>query len=300
MEQWKRVLNFGSLNIDYVYRVPHFVRPGETLSGASFSVFAGGKGANQSVALSRAGGAVYHAGKVGPEGGWLVRKLRKAGVRTTHVLQGDTPTGHAIIQVDGAGQNAIVLFGGANKAITRGEADAVLSAFGEGTLVLLQNEINGIAHIMKKARQRGLGVCFNPAPFGREVPVYPLGLADILVLNETEGRGLSGRGSPERIVSALLKKFPGTAVVLTLGGRGVIYADRHGRFSLPAVKVRAVDTTAAGDCFIGYFLASLTRGKNVRESLQLAIRAAGLSVTRPGAMDSIPVLREVERFNRGP
>jgi ribokinase len=296
LKSWNRVLNFGSLNIDYVYRVDHFVRPGETLDSLDYRVFQGGKGANQSVALARAGARVFHAGKVGPEGRWLVGKLKAAGVNTRHVLSGDSATGHAVIQVDKGGQNAIVLHGGANRDIPKAGMARILSAFGPGTLLLLQNEINDTAFLIQKAKARGMGVCLNPAPFHDAVKKYPLGNADILIVNETEGQGLSGAASPEKIMAALRRKYPSSAILLTLGSKGLVYADRERSLRLPALRVKARDTTAAGDCFIGFFLAGLTGGRGVRESLELGTRAAALSVTRPGAADSIPLLKEAECF----
>ena len=188
-----KILNFGSLNIDLVYQVEHIARPGETIASSAHQVFAGGKGANQSAALARAGARVFHAGQVGPDGQWLVDKLARLDVDVQHIRVGDTPTGHAIIQVDRQGQNSIVLFAGANAQIDQSAIDATLSHFGAGDILLLQNEINDIPYIMAAAAARGLTICLNPAPFGPEVRAYPLELIDLLIVNETEATGPCGR-----------------------------------------------------------------------------------------------------------
>jgi len=288
------ILNFGSLNIDHVHAVPHIVLPAETLSGTGYQIFAGGKGANQSVALARAGAQVAHAGRVGPDGRWLLEKLTAEGVDIRQVVVGQTPTGHAMIQVDQEGQNAIVLFAGANKQLTKLDIDRTLSAAGARAILLIQNETNHVPHMVKTAHELGMKVCFNPAPFGPEVCSYPLDLVDLLVLNEVEGRGLAGGGEAEQVLGALAEKLPRTRLLLTLGARGAVYQSGGERVAVPARKVSPVDTTAAGDTFIGYFLASQVRGLPVERCLTVACCAAGLCVTRPGAMDSIPRLDEVE------
>jgi len=288
-----KLLNYGSLNIDYVYGVSHIARPGETISSASFRTFAGGKGANQSVALARAGAPVAHAGKVGPEGKWLAEKLTAYGVDTRFIRVGDSPSGHAIIQVDPAGENAIVLFPGANRLITREEIAETLKSFSIGDILLVQNEINELPFLLEQGRRAGLRVCFNPAPFGEEVRSFPLENVDILIVNRTEGEGLSGENEPGRILAALGSRLPRSRIILTLGANGGLCAEQGQTLSVPAHPAKAVDTTAAGDTFIGYYLAGLIRGEPTRKSIETACRAAALCVSRPGAMDSIPEAREL-------
>ncbi|MSR82983.1 MAG: ribokinase [Candidatus Latescibacteria bacterium] len=287
------ILNFGSLNIDHVYQVEHIVRPGETLPSTSYQVFAGGKGANQSAALGQAGAKVFHAGRVGPEGHWLVDKLAGLGVDMRFTLGDEAPTGHALIQVDREGNNAIVLFAGCNTRISEAQIDQTLEEFVRGDILLLQNEINNLPQLMQQAKARGMMICFNPAPFTGEVPGYPLELVDILVVNEGEGSGLSGAQEPRAILEALVKRYPQVKIVLTLGEHGVLYSSPQECFHLPAEQVRAVDTTAAGDTFIGYFLAGLAAGVSARQAMERATRAAALCVTRAGAMDSIPGAAEL-------
>ena len=287
------ILNFGSLNIDHVYNVDHFVRPGETLSSTAYSQFAGGKGANQSIALAQAGAAVLHAGKLGHDGAWLKRKLEGFGVDTRYLDLVDGPSGHAVIQVAGDGENAIILHGGANHAIGADDAQRILGDFGPGDTLLLQNEISAMPDIMACAAEQGLRVVFNPAPMHRDVPGYPLDKVDCFIVNEIEAAQLSGREEEDRVLAAMRDAYPAAAVVLTLGARGVRYADGESELSVPAREVETVDTTAAGDTFIGYFLAAQADGADVRAALDLACRAAAVCVTRPGASDSIPSREEV-------
>jgi len=217
-----KIINIGSINIDHVYSVDHFVRPGETLESTAYALFSGGKGANQSVAISRAGARVMHVGKIGPEGGWLREKLRASGVDVRLVESVDTPTGHAVIQVNREGENAIIIHGGANR--TFGESDIIeaVDAADAGDCLLLQNEINGIERVLRMAAERELTVAFNPAPMTDAVKTYPLELVDIFLVNELEGEALTGEKSPEAIVNAMQQRYPGSRTVLTLGCEGVI------------------------------------------------------------------------------
>jgi ribokinase len=288
-----QVLNFGSLNIDHVYRVPSIVAPGETLSSISYATFAGGKGANQSVALARAGADVFHAGCVGADGNWLVEKLRGYGVDTSFIRVVDGPTGHAIIQVDEVGQNAIVLHAGANHCVSSEHVADVLAHFKPGDTVLLQNEINDVPAIIAAAYDRKLNVCLNPAPFDKSVLHYPLDLLHTLVVNETEGAGLAGVSETDGILDTLAARLPKCEIILTMGRKGASYRSPDTRFTIPAVQVAAVDTTAAGDTFIGFYLARRATGDGAEAALKTACAAAAVSVTKQGAMDSIPRLADV-------
>lgn len=303
------ILNFGSLNLDHVYRVPHLVRDGETLSSQHYATFAGGKGANQSMALARAGATVRHAGAVGQDGPWLLNKLADAGVDVSGVrVLDDTPTGHAVIQVDDAGQNGIFLFAGANHALTTEHIDAQLHALtnspgtsGGGEVLLMQNETNAVAQLIARGSAAGLHVCFNPAPFTAEVLGYPLELVSTFVVNETEAAGLAGSAAehstssePAALLERLAARFPHAQIVLTCGAAGVLYGHGHLRHAAAGRRVNVVDTTAAGDTFLGYFLASRVAGLDVSAALERATRAAALCVRRPGAMDSIPTAAEVD------
>lgn len=288
-----RVLVFGSLNIDHVYQVPHFLRPGETMDSTAYSRNAGGKGLNQAIALARAGQDTAFAGAIGQDGLFLQDALREARVDTQHLQLLDTPTGHAIIQVEAAGGNAILLFGGANRCITPEIAREVLSHFAPGDCVLLQNEISCGRDILLLAKENGLRVALNPSPASPDLKEWPLELVDWLILNEVEGEDLTGCDQPQAMLDELSRRFPRTAVVLTLGENGAYYRDDCQQRYQPAIPVEAVDTTAAGDTFTGYFLQAVLAGEDPAQALRIAAKAAAIAVTRHGAGASIPMRDEV-------
>lgn len=285
-----RVLNFGSLNIDNVYRLHHIVRPGETLSAFSNAVFAGGKGLNQSIALARAGAEVYHAGMIGRDGMFLKELLEKDGVNCSYLAISDTvPSGNALIQVADDGENSIVLFGGANQAIDEKSISCVLENFSAGDFVVLQNEISVTAQVIREAHKKGLKVFFNPAPMSDDVADFPLELVDTLIVNETEMAELK-KSRPDLSFCNLL---------LTLGSKGAAYYPKNGgkEIHVPACKVeKVVDTTGAGDTFIGYFAAEMTKGLPIETCLAHAGCAAANSITKAGAAVSIPFISELD-FN---
>lgn len=295
-----RVLCFGSLNIDYVYEVPRFITGGETLAAASLRRFSGGKGLNQSIALARAGLEVRHAGAVGRDGLFLLEELRAAGVDTGYVeVLEDVQTGHTVIQRTPSGENCILLYGGANRSITREHIDRVLPDFGPGDALVLQNEISELPYLAERAKARGLTVALNPSPMEEGLlPLLPC--ADWLLLNEIEAAQLlGGLGKPvpeagEALAEALAAALPASAaVVLTLGAQGSLCV-RGGRLiKQAAVPVRAVDTTAAGDTYTGFFLAGALSGQSVEQAMAYASTAAAIAVTRPGAAPSIPSREEV-------
>lgn len=292
-----KVLNFGSLNIDYVYSVEHFVRAGETLASEKMEQFPGGKGLNQSVAFARAGACVYHAGSIGAEGEFLRSLLSESGVDTRFVRTlSDTPSGHAIIQVTPSGENCILLYSGANGCVTEEMIDRVLSEFEAGDLLMLQNEVNAIDRIIEKAHAKGMRIALNPSPFNQVILDLDLSKIHYLILNETEGCELTGETEAERIIDSLLCRYPDIKLVLTLGSRGSLYADGTGaRAEHGIFKVKAVDTTAAGDTFTGYFFTSLLNGLSPAQALAVASAASSIAVSRKGAAPSIPTVDEVKR-----
>ena len=292
------ILNFGSLNIDHVYHVASFVRPGETVSSLRYDRIPGGKGLNQSVTLARAGANVFHAGKVGSDGKFLVELLRRDGVNTDWVAENGSVTGHACIQVDENGQNCIVLHGGANREITVDEVHQVLDAFHAGDWLVLQNEISCLPEIVQAAAERELVIVLNPSPITPDLLKMDLSPVSYLLLNETEGKDLTGETQPQKITAALLGRYPNLKIVLTLGGDGALYADAASSVSVPACSVQAVDTTAAGDTFTGYFIAAVSAGEPVREALIRASQAAAIAVSRPGASISIPNKQELDDFRQ--
>jgi ribokinase len=288
------VINFGSLNFDFFYEVEDFARPGETITAETFRCSCGGKGLNQSVALARAGASVFHAGRIGQDGKPLLACLEAAGVDTRYVeVSEGKPSGHAIIQVDRNAQNSIIIHGGANQEVRSEDAHRVLANFHAEDHLLLQNEISSIPDIMDSGRKQGLTIYLNPAPMNRNVMAYPLDMVDYFIINEIEGKELTEETDPDLIIQSMRNRFPRSVTILTLGEKGVICAGIGTKFSVPADKVTAVDTTAAGDTFIGFFIAQNMQGYGLEDCVRVASHAAAICVTRRGSADSIPLREEV-------
>ncbi len=293
-----KLLNIGSLNYDYVYQVDHIIIPGETLSTAKMQVFCGGKGLNQSVALAKAGITVCQGGMVGEDGGKLLEICEEQGIETQFVRQIPGKSGHTIIQVDKNGQNCILLYGGANRSLTKEYVDEVLAHFAEGDLLLLQNEVNELSYIIEQAYKRGMTIALNPSPFDDYLKACDLDKISIFLMNEIEGGQITGisAAEPERILESMSKKYPQAKIVLTLGKDGVMYRESEEFYRQDIYKVQAVDTTAAGDTFTGYFLAGLMEGMQIPDILRRSAMASAIAVTRNGAVPSIPAKAEVELF----
>ncbi|MCR5106930.1 MAG: ribokinase [Lachnospiraceae bacterium] len=291
-----KVLCFGSMNIDYVYPVDHIILPGETEKTMGVSLSCGGKGLNQSVALSKAGVSVMHAGLVGEEGRILIDKCIENGVNTDHVHMIEGRCGHTIIQVDKKGNNSILLFGGANRCITHDFVDEVISGFEKGDMIVLQNEINLLGYIIDKAYEKGMQIVLNPSPFNENLEECDLTKISYFLLNEIEGEQMSGKKDPDEMIREIHDKNPAAKIVLTLGEDGAIFFDGESTYRQSAFKVKAVDTTAAGDTFTGFFLASVIRKMKPQDGLEFASKASSIAVTRPGALDSIPTIDEVMRM----
>lgn len=284
------IINFGSINIDHVYQVEHFVQPGETLSTRGYSKGLGGKGLNQSVALQRAGATVIHAGCIGADDVWLKAQLNELQLNLEAIHEVDAATGHALIQVNDAGENCILLYAGANHGLTEAIIDEALTH--EAEWVLLQNETNLVQSMIEKSHAVGKRIAFNPAPCHAGLAALPLHLIDTLVVNEIEAEQLTGLSDLDAALTALRARVRN--VVLTLGGDGVRYSGEAGEFGVAAHKVEVVDTTAAGDTFIGYYLAGLIAGLDVQASLRQATQAAAITVTRLGASSTIPFASELK------
>lgn len=298
-----KVLNFGSLNIDYVYSLDHFVQKGETISSDALHIFPGGKGLNQSVALGRAGVSVSHAGAVGKDGDFLLELLKESCVDTKYiqVLEG-VQTGTAIIQNDKSGDNCIILYSGANHQITKEQIANTISDFEKGDFLVLQNEINGMDSIVRVAEEKGLKIVLNPSPMNEKILGLPLQYVDYFVLNEVEAAQILGlenisEKDGEKIVRELYNTYPRAKIVLTLGAEGSIYFDGEKLYRQRAYKTEVVDTTAAGDTFSGFFIAGILRGDTVEQAMDTAARAAGIAISRPGAAPSIPKIEEVLEFS---
>ena len=292
-----KILSFGSLNIDYVYSVPHFVKKGETLSAKELNVYTGGKGLNQSIALARAGVETYQAGAIGTDGMFLLEQLKEAGVKTDLVKILDD----AIIQNYDEGDNCIVLFGGANQAITKEQVDEVFKDFTNEDYLLIQNEINELSYIVEKAKEEGMKIILNPSPMNEKIMKLPLDQIDYFILNEIEAMQILEMDKPEEIdgkyiASLLHERFKDATIVLTLGSEGSVCISDDEYVEQSIYKVKAIDTTAAGDTYTGYFIAGILNGKTIKESMDIASKASAIAVTRQGAAPSIPVLEEVEEY----
>ena len=298
-----KVLNFGSLNIDYVYSLDHFVQKGETISSEALHIFPGGKGLNQSVALGRAGVSVSHAGAVGKDGDFLLELLKEScvNIKYIQVLEG-VQTGTAIIQNDKSGDNCIILYSGANHQITKEQIANTISDFEKGDFLVLQNEINGMDSIVRVAKEKGLKIVLNPSPMNEKILGLPLQYVDYFVLNEVEAAQILGlenisEKDGEKIVRELHNTYPRAKIVLTLGAEGSIYFDGEKLYRQRAYKTEVVDTTAAGDTFSGFFIAGILRGDTLEQAMDTAARAAGIAISRPGAAPSIPKIEEVLEFS---
>ena len=291
-----KVLVYGSLNIDLLFFVDRIVSPGETISSRSFSKSAGGKGANQAAALAKAGLPVYMAGKAGKDGLFLLELLEHYGVNTGMVVQYEGETGQAVIQIDRNGQNSIVLNSGGNGQIKDEEIFKTINEFNAGDIIVLQNEISNLKLIMESAKNKGMRVCFNPSPFNEKILALPLNLANWLFVNEIEGAALAElppEAGLDKTLEKLVKCFPETEIILTAGKDGALYGFGETRARCDAVKVKAEDTTGAGDTFTGFFLAARERNMTASQALEIACRASSIAVTRKGAMESIPLAGEV-------
>ena len=282
----------GSINADHFYRLPHLPAPGETLAASAYTRGLGGKGANQSVAAARAGARVAHLGAVGADGAWMLARLEALGVDCQSVVTLDVASGHAMIAVDEAGENAIVLYPGANREIPLDMVADALREAGSGDALILQNETNAQVEAARFAQEQGLFVTYSAAPFDAAAVEAVLPFVSLLLLNEVEASQLCAA------LGVDLSDLPVPAVCVTRGKDGASYYDlRAGTETrAPVFPVEPVDTTGAGDTFAGYLVAGLTEGLSVADALRLASGAAALKVTRAGTADAIPARAEVETF----
>jgi ribokinase len=297
------ILVIGSLNADLVVRTPRFPKPGETIQGGDLATLPGGKGANQAVAAARQGAATAMLGRVGKDefGDFLLSHLDADHVDTRLVRRDEAATGTAMIVVDGNGQNSIVLSPGANGRVSPADVDP--AAFTGLKLVLLQLEIplETVLRAARLAKKNGVRVVLNPAP-ARPLPDELIALADFLLPNETELSLLTGRevrdaASAESAAHLLLDKGA-PAVIVTLGADGALLVTRDAVKHVPAFQVKAVDTTAAGDAFIGGFAAAWLRGLELEPAVRYANACGALATTKIGAQPSLPTARETEEFLR--
>lgn len=292
-----KILNIGSLNLDKVFRVNQIVSPKETILADQFEILCGGKGLNQSIALARAGVDVYHVGAIGYDGEILCSLLSENSVDISGIRRIKEPSGQAIIQVDENGQNAIVVYGGTNQMLEDSDVDIAMERMEAGDYLLLQNEISPLqlAYAIERAHEKGMKVIFNFSPVTDLCFTYPLYMIDYFIFNEIEGKYLSGSATedPEEVLNILKVKYPASAIVLTVGEHGAYYQDHTKRIYCPGYPANVVDTTAAGDTFCGYFLASIMNGATEENALLYANLAGALAVEKVGAAVSIPTMEEV-------
>ncbi|SMR82549.1 ribokinase [Aliiroseovarius halocynthiae] len=288
------LFNLGSINIDNFYRVPHMPAPGETLTAQEHAVGLGGKGANQSVAAARAGADVVQIGAVGPDGQWCLDTLKGAGVDTTQVASRTVATGHANIVVDPSGENQIILYSGANHALTVDQIDAALAHGTPTDTLILQNETNMIVEAAKVARARGMRVIYSAAPFVAADAKAMLPHTDMLVLNQVEAQQLTDA------LGKTIADLNLPVVLITKGSEGAVWIESGVETAqVSAFPVTPVDTTGAGDCFIGYVAAGLDQGMTPEHAMRLGAAASAIKVTRFGTADAIPSRDEVDRFLAG-
>lgn len=281
------IYNLGSINADYIYQVPHLPVPGETLAATALTRELGGKGANQSVAASRAGAQVIHVGAVGPDGAWAISELEGHGVDCTHVTMLDSTTGHAIINVDTSGENAIVIFPGANQEQSLTDVESAFLVAGQGDFLLLQNETNLQADVAKLARSKDMTVVYSAAPFSPDSVRAVLPYVDILVMNSVEFSQLT------EVLGDTISDLPAMVQIVTKGSAGVDWIENETTRHVPAPQVKPVDTTGAGDCFAGYVVAGLAEGMSPEEALRLGTSAAALQIQRRGTAGAIPIRSDV-------
>lgn len=296
----KHILVIGSMNMDLTIHTPRIPRPGETITGSDFASIPGGKGANQAVAAARLGGQVRMLGGVGRDvyAGRLLETLRAAGVGTDCIQSFDTSSGIAVITVCG-GENQIVLDRGANQYITPEVIGRNQEQFAWADLVLFQLEIplDTIVYAVKLAKQHGAAVLLNPAPM-QPLPPELLQAVDIFVPNQHEAGQLLNRDIADeaqaRAAARKLVELGIGQVIITLGGKGCVFDDGTESFHCGIFPVDTVDTTAAGDCFIGAYAVGLCEGMSARGAVRFASAASAVTVTRRGASSSLPLRSEAD------
>lgn len=288
-----KILNFGSCNIDFVYSLSHIVQVGETEAARRLDVFPGGKGLNQSIAMARAGAQVFHAGCVGEDGDMLVNLLRENGVDVTYLDVVKEKSGHAIIQLSDAGENCIFLYPGSNEAVTVAQIDRVLTEFSKEDILVLQNEISHVKELVEAAHRKGMRIVLNPSPYDARLKDIDLGMLSYLILNEVEIRQITGIEEPDVALGSLSKQYPELRMVMTLGAEGSVYRCGEEEIRQSAFRAEVVDTTAAGDTFLGYFVTCVAQDVPIDEALRMASMASAIAVSRMGASPSIPARDEV-------
>ena len=284
------ILNFGSINIDNVYQVSRFPEAGETISSKSYEKILGGKGINQSIAIQRAGGDVKHIGFIGDDE-WILNQISSMDMKVDFISKCYGPTGHAIIFVDESGENEIIIHPGANNKFSKSQCFEILENFtSKDTWVVLQNEINLSVEIATKAKELGFKVCYSAAPFDSDHARKMLPHIDLLAMNETELKELQ-KSLGENVFNLDIDM-----ILVTLGSQGAELHLGNSTIKQSSFVNKAVDTTGAGDTFLGSFLACHNNGYVTEKSLEYAAAASSIQITRVGAAKAIPTFDEVQEF----
>lgn len=302
----KKIIVVGSSNTDMVIRTDRMPRPGETVLGGNFMMNQGGKGANQAVAAAKLGGNTMFVAKVGNDifGTQTIELLKQVNIDTTHVgISADLPSGVALINVDASGENSIAVASGANAALTPADIDAAEADIAQAALVIMQLEtpVETVARAAEVAKRHGVTVILNPAPAPKTpLPASLLANVDIIIPNKTEAEAISGiaitdSASEDAAIRAIHAMGVKT-VIFTLGSKGALICENGDCLEIPSFKVKAVDTTAAGDTFCGALCVALAEGESMRRAIEFANKAASISVTRMGAQQSIPFRHEIGGF----
>lgn len=291
-----KILNFGSINIDKIFSVDHIVRPGETIDSKLYEEKIGGKGLNQSIALAKVSEEVYHAGKLNTKDDFILDYLEDNRVNTKYIRKTEIFTGSAFIQLDKSGENSIVLSHGANYDMDTDFIDEVLADFKKDDILLLQNEINNLEYIINEAHKKGIFIVLNPSPINEDLLKIDLNKINMLIMNETEAKDISGENDDIIIIDKLKFTYGNLKTIITLGQKGSIYFDENKNVSQDAYKVEVVDTTGAGDTFTGYFVGLMAKGYDIEECLNYASLASALAVKVKGASNSIPEFDKVKSY----
>lgn len=291
-----KILNFGSINIDKCFKVKNIVKAGETIDSYDYKENIGGKGLNQSIALAKLDIDVYHAGLVNENDLFITKFLEDNNVNTHYIEKSIFPTGTAFIQIDKNGENSIVLNHGANYNIDKIHIDSTFKNFSNQDILLIQNEINSIEYIIKKACNIGMFVVLNPSPINQKLLDIGFKNIDFLIMNESEAKNITKEENIDKIIKKIKNDYPKMKVIITLGKKGSIYFDEKIRYYQDIYPTESIDTTGAGDCFTGYFLGTYVKFKDIKIALKYASCAASLSVRKKGASGSIPKKEEVERL----
>jgi ribokinase len=284
------IFNLGSINIDHVYRVAHLPGPGETVADIGYASVLGGKGVNQSIAAALAGAQIHHIGAVGADGEWIIDRLVEVAIEVGGILVVDGATGHAVVCVDVNAENQIIIHGGANQALTLAQIDQALARAQPGDWFLAQNETNLVAEGFAMAKTRGLKTAYAAAPFEAAAAAGLIGSVDLLAVNQVEAAQLAQH------LGMNVDALPVPELLVTLGSRGARYRVGDMVCEVAAFPVTPVDTTGAGDTFLGAFLAARDGGADPEAALRQASAAAAIQVTRPGAADAIPTAVEIAAF----